>query len=292
VVGVDQRCLRQSLRMQFKGLLTPESDGDDWEPELLGFTDEQERPATPLDYLEKIFHVPFHLPPMEQGGFESLIENLANPKKKTKPDEGKPKAVVPRKIQPPAMRMDLLATARPPGQSLPAEVGERLEGTQRVVTEEPPLPAKPPKPQTPPEVPQTTPSPPREVIGSVPLRDWEREALKKYHRLIRTPRGVTRLLNTYRLVRAGIAKEKWGAFCEKDHRVMMLLLASAAGYPAVARDWFSHLRTHGMEAAPSNGELDGWTNFQAVYDATFASGPKPDKDEFCLWLPLVEQFAF
>jgi len=99
-------------------------------------------------------------------------------------------------------------------------------------------------------------------------------------------------LYTYLQVRAGIAKKNWGTFCEKDHRVIMPLLASGAGYPAVARDWFSHLRTHGMEAAPSNGELDGWTSFQAVYEATFASGPRPDKEEFSRWLPLVEQFAF
>jgi hypothetical protein len=36
-------------------------------------------PATPLDYLERVFHVPFHLPPMEREGFATLIEKLTEP---------------------------------------------------------------------------------------------------------------------------------------------------------------------------------------------------------------------
>ena len=78
VVGVDQRCLRQSLREQFKGLLTPDQqNGTNGKPTAL--ENNGERPATALDYLEKIFHVPFHLPPMEKEGFENFIEKLTEP---------------------------------------------------------------------------------------------------------------------------------------------------------------------------------------------------------------------
>ena len=60
IVGVDQRCLKQSLRMQFKGLLTEDLVSKSGN----GLNSDQNavdngRPATPLDYLEKIFHVPF-----------------------------------------------------------------------------------------------------------------------------------------------------------------------------------------------------------------------------------------
>ncbi len=66
VVGVDQRCLKQSLRIKFKGLLTPDHQNETGEDGLN--TNGDEIPATPLDYLEKIFHIPFHLPPMGGSG--------------------------------------------------------------------------------------------------------------------------------------------------------------------------------------------------------------------------------
>ena len=55
VVGVDQRCLRQSLRMQFKGLLTP-TDEQSSRQSSGSQQDDEERPATPLDYLEDFPH--------------------------------------------------------------------------------------------------------------------------------------------------------------------------------------------------------------------------------------------
>jgi hypothetical protein len=86
---------------------------------------------------------------------------------------------------------------------------------------------------------------PVQVIGSVPLHRWERDAFKGYHSLIRTPRGATRLLNTYRLVRAGIPAREWDDFRADEggtgeSRLAMLLLAVAAGQPAVAREWFGY----------------------------------------------------
>ena len=46
----------------------------------------------------------------------------------------------------------------------------------------------------------------------MPLQDWERAAIKDYHPLVRTPRGATRFLNTYRLLRAGLAETDWSEF--------------------------------------------------------------------------------
>ena len=78
VVGVDQRCLRQSLRSEFGGVLSSPSIpslADDHSTIL-----EAERPPTPLDYLEKIFHVPFHLPTMEVTlAYSALVMKLTEP---------------------------------------------------------------------------------------------------------------------------------------------------------------------------------------------------------------------
>jgi hypothetical protein len=49
VVGVDQRCLKQSLRTRFKGLLTPLRENDKGQEDSAA--DSHELPATPLDYL-------------------------------------------------------------------------------------------------------------------------------------------------------------------------------------------------------------------------------------------------
>ena len=80
VVGVDQRCLKQSLRTRFKGLLTPQREDDTGQAgQEDSAADPYELPATPLDYLEKIFHVVVQLPPMSAQGFGSLMEKLTEP---------------------------------------------------------------------------------------------------------------------------------------------------------------------------------------------------------------------
>ena len=69
VVAVDPRWLRQSLLDHYPRLL---GGADEDKPELRGRS--LGRPATPQDYLEKIFQVPFNLHAMEKTGFESLCE--------------------------------------------------------------------------------------------------------------------------------------------------------------------------------------------------------------------------
>ena len=88
VVGVDQRCLKQSLRIRFQGLLTPMEKHEVSEPSVL--VDRDEPTATPLDYLEKIFHIPFHLPPMTPDGFADLVKDLTKPPLESKPWSAEP----------------------------------------------------------------------------------------------------------------------------------------------------------------------------------------------------------
>jgi hypothetical protein len=141
-----------------------------------------------------------------------------------------------------------------------------------------------------------------DVVGSVPLQDWERTALEAYHPLIGTPRAAKRLLNTYRLVRAGVPEAEWNAFKgdgnqRGEFRVAMLLLAGAAGYPAVAREWFALLRTaqdfpnlHQLWPLRSDPE---WLAFRALYDLAFASQtPNLSRELLLKWLDRVEVFAF
>lgn len=277
VVGVDQRCLRTSLKEQFKGLLK--------ESEKLNGT---EQATTPLDYLEKIFHVPFHLPGMDADGFGNLIWELSAPRaaeKRVTPEAGNADPVIPN----PAPVIPAQPIIRP----TPLPGGE--SGTK----------------------------PKQVLVGSVSLQDWERTALKGYDPLIRTPRGATRLLNTYRLVRAGLKAEDWGKFCPNHNQpgqsaVAMLLLAVAAGHPSIARDWFAALRRAGgnswvVSQEDASRQRAGWTELEAALDqmAKLAGaseesiaerlknwlpllpGPKGDGEPLLYtWLPRVERFAF
>jgi hypothetical protein len=288
VVGVDQRCLRQSLRMQFKGLLTPEQI-EDGGGQASSQREEAERPATPLDYLEKIFHVPFHLPAMEEDAYTNLMDKLTEGPKETTAD----KIVSP----PPAAEKQEIGHIVPsvaPSTPLVAIRGE--QGPQTGVAIAPggiiAPPQEPPRPSL----------APRRLIGSVPLQPWEVKALKDYHSLIRTPRSAKRLLNTYRLVRAGIPAEEWDAFYGDgeaigEFRIGMLLLASAAGHPAVAREWFAMLRMAGL-AEPiqfhgTNADPAAWLRFKAIYDSTLSgAGLRVTQSLLTKWIGRVEQFAF
>lgn len=293
VVGVDQRCLKQSLRMQMKGLLTdePSINGTNGTPKLKLDPDDDGlgRPATPLDYLEKIFHVPFHLPQMGQTGFENLIQRLTAPVEATTPKQRE-------EIKPPLVQA-------------PKPVVNNEPDIKTIVTETPPEPRTDPvagngtKESDPAEHTHDGDAPPlhmEAVIGSVPLQAWEREALRAYHPLIQTPRGATRLLNTYRLVRASVPKSEWEAFSgdkmsDGEFRIAMLLLAAAAGYPAQARQWFERLQTTPASKLFSEDAPDdpAWTKFKEVYEATFGYLVKPiDSEALTKWIRRVERFAF
>ena len=67
VVGVDPRWLLRSLQSEYDRVLTSDGaePGDAWQ-------------ASPHDYLEKIFNIPFSLPKMNPGSFGALLESFAS----------------------------------------------------------------------------------------------------------------------------------------------------------------------------------------------------------------------
>jgi hypothetical protein len=273
VVGVDQRCLKQSLRIRFKGLLTADDRNDSGRSP----TAEDEIPAAPLDYLEKIFHIPFHLPPMTAPGFSTLVEKLTESVVPPKPFAGN--------VKPRESAAQDVRDATPP----PTRVGIPIRAPATLEHANPPR-AKPVLEDA-------------SVVGSVPLNAWERNALKDYHSLIRTPRGATRLLNTYRLLRAGVTLQEWDSFRGDsggmaEFRLPMLLLGVAAGQPAVARDWFKVLRNRecvtplsAEEVAHAN--LFEWENFGKLYALLSTEMKVPLTNEMVgKWLDRVERYTF
>src|SRR5262249_5434867 len=74
VVGVDSRWLLHSLRQRSKAFA-----GQNGAEAGLSAEEIAEWRTTPLNYLEKIFQIPFTLRPMAQTGFGKLIEDLTAP---------------------------------------------------------------------------------------------------------------------------------------------------------------------------------------------------------------------
>jgi len=114
------------------------------------------------------------------------------------------------------------------------------------------------------------------------------------------PRGATRLLNTYRLLRAGIPATDWNDFrgngnVDGEFRLAMLLLASAAGYPAEAREWFKRLRDLGPEKllADTTESDTGWCQFRKMFQSPFSAGDvSATKRRLAHWLDQVERYMF
>ena len=278
IVGVDQRALRQSLRMRLKGLLA--QNGEEMIASRVQNSPPGETPATPLDYLEKIFHIPFHLPPMGKEGFESLVWNL------TQPAEGVA-AFNQTSKDGESVHSATSGLSTPINALSDNERGDKLDLVEDL---EPGASTEEPNPKF------------RHLVGSVPLNDWERNALKDYHSLIHTPRGATRFLNTYRLVRAGVPSTEWDRFRGDEggfgeSRIPMLLLAVAAGQPSIARDWFQLVRQQADGLPPLDEIPDpnkpAWTEFRKLYDETAKQMRMPlTPDLVSSWIGRVERFTF
>lgn len=315
VVAVDPRWVKQSLRAHYSKLLSGGADGahngndnsnsggDTAAPQIAAATvaatlrretENDENQATPLDYLEKIFHIPFHLPGMRPDGFKELMEKLtgaaadddatetiAADARTTEPGEtGVP-------ITDPAQGETTRATQEDSGRRARPETATPLGR----ITE-------PAAPRNEHQAKQKAP-----LLGIVKLEPWEITRLNDYGALVRTPRAAKRFLNTYRLVRAGLPQRDWDHFrgdgnATGEFRVAMLLLAAAAGSPVLAREWFRTLRLSNPDALslPENEADTGrpeWQRFKRAYGATVAEvTPVLSGETLAGWLDRVERFSF
>ncbi len=129
VVGVDPRWLLHSLRQHSKAFQNETEDDDSSAAERTHWR------STPLNYLEKIFQIPFTLNPMGKSGFGKMIDTLTESPKAEKSDAepgkpattqgetpedaaAKPEAAVAEAVGPPAAT-DTVSAQPPP--AAPAE---------------------------------------------------------------------------------------------------------------------------------------------------------------------------
>lgn len=217
VVGVDPRWLLYSLQ-QHSAAFRQAADNS---AHLNGSSDDD--PAhwrsTPLNYLEKIFQIPFTLRPLEAMGFSALVDDLAEPSRTADQETASDSTVAPAPAQP------VEATDTPNGSSVAETVHETASPSHLSVTSLPLGSAG------------ATVSPSDVDLNPEPfqIQPWEREAMKKVHALIPSPRAAKRFVNVYRLLRAQVPYQRREAFIGAgaggEHRAALLLLGIQVGHP-------------------------------------------------------------
>ena len=244
VVGVDSRWITRSLQQSYDWLR--ESD----EETLAGEKKHRENDgnndaglATPHDYLEKIFQIPFWLRSMNDGACVEFLDGLTKEAidqgiEAVEQQAGRPgpssetkDSFVVNALEIEAathVAPDALETVR----SALSPEGEVIEpGLQTSVTEK--------------NIPeQTTPAAVQEEIDLAPrsltFNAREIEYMKKLVPLIgRSPRAVKRFLNCYRLIKVGLAPAEFDSFVGDDgesngFKAAMILLGVITGAPGAS----------------------------------------------------------
>jgi hypothetical protein len=239
VVGVDPRWLIRSLREQYPGILDAESGREATAAgrDLAG--------AVPVDYLEKIFNIPFALSAFHSQQMEQLVRHLA--------DEPAGQAIgVP---QPQEGERDMAVAGEGPDEGasvLTAEPGSQVEAIQATGTGGVTGAAIGPRSQR--------------------LTVVELGFLGGLGPFIKTPRDAKRLFNIYRMLRATRDLSPVSRFLDGEYQAVAMLLAM------LTLD--AHVLGLALDAPPRSDQAVGGLTKRTAGDATwneFAEGltPKP-----------------
>ncbi|MEW2519927.1 P-loop NTPase fold protein [Actinacidiphila alni] len=277
VVAVDPRWLLKSLEHHYQELF----DGPLPEP---GPADTDEG-TTPLDYLDKIFQIPFSVP---QATAEKTAGYLTTLLGDPAPPPGAPAAV--------------------PAPAAPGRPDPAAPETERAPVPRPTAPVPPPVVRTP------THGTPWEVPDLQPdqlrLQAAEITFMSRLGGLTPTPRAAKKLVNLYRLVRIGVDRDDLPEFVGAEpvrsgepgapgtHQVVQLLLAVLVGSPDHSSRMFRAI----LRADPAAGIVTVLRTEEAgpagprladLIEATAAVTPViTDTRPYQVWCPRLARFSF
>lgn len=272
VVSVDPRWLLRSLESRFTTL---QSDGDaeSWD-------------ATPQDYLEKIFQIPFSVRPMGANGFGRLMSRLLV----TSTDSTSPSPTAAQSGPPVADSRDELSA---PKEAVAADssITESSASTEQETGATPVSP------------------PPLEIEAlaeALTITAAETEFAQTLHSLLPTPRRAKRFANIYRVMKATLLRNHLSRFegsngMVGEFQLPMLLLALLIGDSPASRVLFPEFL-----ARARRGESDWWASSKAggaapiehadlrARLAEILSAPLfPSSPDLLLeWLPQVARYSF
>jgi KAP family P-loop domain/Clp amino terminal domain, pathogenicity island component len=202
VVGVDPRWLLHSLT-QHSSAFRDAASASEWK-------------STPMNYLEKIFQIPFTLRPMEKQGFGKLLDSLTVTPARQETKQAVAVKPTEEEMQQPAV---VGAGAKPASEEVSAVRTAAAVSAPPLVAGEKNIQMDP---------------------AALRLEDWERECMKKLNELVPSPRAAKRFVNVYRLLRSTVTDDQWSSYIGDAnrglHRPVLLLLAILTGYPAEATE--------------------------------------------------------
>ncbi|MET8101530.1 P-loop NTPase fold protein [Streptomyces sp. NPDC005236] len=265
VVAVDPRWLLTSLEHHYRELFTSRDSTPGW----AGTQDT----ATPLDYLDKIFQIPFAVPPTTQDKAARLIRAL-------------------------------LTTPDPDGPAQPADAGGLPDVGETEAPERSTAAAAAAAPGPEPADGLLPEPRPDHTPVQLQLEEVEIAFMSRMGGLTRTPRAAKKLVNLYRLARIGVDSGDLATFVGTEttpgeHQAVQILLALLVGSPDQAATVFRHI----LETPPTSKitealrglPIDVPAGAQAadLIEQMTADGPViMDTAVYQQWCPKLARFSF
>jgi hypothetical protein len=227
VLAVDARWLAQSLEKHYQDLLVATRGRED-----LRLSERFAQQATPQDYLEKIFQVPFWVNQISEKARIRIVKGL---------------------VAESLVRPSLESSTGKPGQADEdnGKDGGRVETSRK--EEKLTIHWEASEQRRPLQLKAETDLKPE----SLDIHDLELGFMEDLRTILgETPRSVKRFVNVYRLIKA-VSLNQAGHFVEDsphaDFKLVLFLLAVLTGLPAISREFFQLLR----EKEPELGQAPG-----------------------------------
>ncbi|HRG73232.1 MAG TPA: P-loop NTPase fold protein [Leptospiraceae bacterium] len=294
VVAVDARWVSQSLRIGYKDLF-----GQDDSADIDGDGIPDSFRATPHDYLEKIFQIPFWLYPMNIEGRRNLLTQLmesnleSEPAKESNPlnDVNSNKIVVSERIMANSEAVNINANS---------DISKNISGLERkdslnptllneIQTESKDASSNLTESDSSEEFPFKLEESAADAEQLTIKREESDFSLTLAPILGFSPRALKRFVNVYLLIKVGLSDLQWRIYYEKVHpktgekdavgtirnfQAVMFLLAVITGLPATSRILFRTLRTKTLRTL---GELFEQMDVKKKDDKWYILGSPADE---------------
>ena len=260
VVAVDPRWLVRSLEHRYAAEM----------PEIKS----NPGPATPQDYLEKIFQIPFSLSPMSGDGYRRLIANLVTTEEIGHEKTAVVNTSVNRRTTLPAPSED----AGRPALALEPAPTPADSATQHNIDLNP---------------------------AGLKVTRRELEYLGRLDSMMTTPRAAKRLTNLYRLVRVSLSRSQLALLLgstggRAEFPCVQLLLAISVGFPSIAPRLFDELTEQDRgdwwrlveSREPPASETRAWKRLVVAMNSLRTNEFPPDLAVIARWVPLVSQYSY